>query len=83
MPTTYNKIAASELQPLGYGIIIFANHGLRASIKAIQNAYAKLLAAGRACVLEDEIASLQTVFDLVGVNELKESERKYLPPAEK
>jgi phosphoenolpyruvate phosphomutase len=79
VPTTYDTIAASDLQQLGYRIIIFANHGLRAAIKAMQEAYAKLLPAGRACVLKDEIASLQTVFDLVGVKELEETERKYLP----
>jgi hypothetical protein len=38
-----------------------------------------LLRAGRACVLKDEIASLQNVFDLVGVGDLEEIGRKYLP----
>jgi phosphoenolpyruvate phosphomutase len=82
VPTTYNTITAAELGKLGFRIVIFANHGLRASIQAMQQAYAKLLPAGRACVLEDDIASLKAVFDLVGVMELEASERKYLPPAE-
>ena len=82
VPTTYNTIAACELGKLGYRIVIFANHGLRASIQAMQQAYAKLLPAGRACVLEDDIVSLKTVFDLVGVKDLEECERKYLPAAE-
>ena len=80
VPTTYDGITAQELGTLGYRIVIFANHGLRASIKAMQHAYARLLPAGRACVLREEIVSLQEVFDLVGVAELEATERKYLPP---
>lgn len=82
VPTTYDTITATELGALGYRIIIFANHGLRAAIRAIETAYARLLPAGRACVLKDDIVSMQSVFDLVGVGDLEESERKYLPAAE-
>jgi phosphoenolpyruvate phosphomutase len=81
VPTTYDTITAAELGKLGCGIVIFANHGLRASIRAMEQAYAKLIAAGRASVLRDDIITLQQVFDLIGVKELEESERKYLPPA--
>jgi phosphoenolpyruvate phosphomutase len=81
VPTTYDTITANELANLGYRIVIFANHGLRASIKAIEAAYARLRPAGRASVLRDEIVSLQKVFDLVGVKELEATEEKYLPPA--
>jgi phosphoenolpyruvate phosphomutase len=83
VPTTYDTITAAELAKLGCRIVIFANHGLRASIRAMEQAYAKLIAAGRASVLRDDIITLQQVFDLIGVKELEESERKYLPPAEK
>lgn len=81
VPTTYDSIPAAELRPLGYRIVIFANQGLRAAIKAVQEVYARLLPAGRACILQGDIVSLQTVFELVGVKDLEESERKYLPPA--
>ncbi len=82
VPTTYDTITAAELGKLGCRIVIFANHGLRASIRAVEQAYAKLLAAGRASVLRQDIVSLQDVFQLVGVKELEESERKYLPSAD-
>jgi phosphoenolpyruvate phosphomutase len=81
VPTTYDTMPAAELAAHGFRIVIFANHGLRAAIKAIQQAYAKLLPAGRASVLRDDIVSLQAVFDLVGLDDLEESERKYLPTA--
>jgi phosphoenolpyruvate phosphomutase len=79
VPTTYDTITARELGRLGYRIVIFANHGLRASIRAVQKAYARLLAAGRASVLKDDIVGLQTVFDLVDLAGLEEDERRYLP----
>jgi phosphoenolpyruvate phosphomutase len=82
VPTTYDKTSAEDLRKLGCRIVIFANHGLRAAIKAMQQTFAHLLAAGRASVLKDEIVTLQAVFDLVGVKELEEAERKYLPPVE-
>jgi phosphoenolpyruvate phosphomutase len=77
VPTTYDTITATELREIGFRIVIFANHGLRATIKAVEEAYAQLLLAGRACVLKDDIVSLQAVFDLVGVRELKEMELRY------
>jgi phosphoenolpyruvate phosphomutase len=81
VPTTYDTITAAELREHGFRIVIFANHGLRASIKAVEETYAQLLRAGRACVVKDNIVSLQAVFDLVGVQELKEMELRYTPTA--
>jgi phosphoenolpyruvate phosphomutase len=78
VPTTYDTITAGELFRLGYRIVIFANQGLRASIKAVQEAYGRLLTDGRAWGLRAQIAPLQTVFDLVDLKGLEESERKYL-----
>jgi phosphoenolpyruvate phosphomutase len=82
VPTTYDTITAQELAKLGYRIVIFANHGLRASIRAMEQTYAKLIAAGRASAVKQDIVSLQHVFELVDVNGLEESEKKYLPAAE-
>ncbi len=82
VPTTYNTVTAAELGRHGFRLVIFANHGLRSAVKAMQQAFAKLLAAGRACALDGEIVSLKAVFDLVGVADLEATERKYLPPAE-
>jgi phosphoenolpyruvate phosphomutase len=79
VPTTYDTITAQELSEFGYQIVIFANHGLRAMIKAVEETYAKLLLVGRASDIESEIVSLEAVFDLVGVRELTEMELRYMP----
>ncbi len=81
VPTTYDTITAAELGKLGIRIVIFANHGLRASIRAVEQAYTKLIAAGRASALRDDIVPLSHVFDLINVKALEESERRYLPTA--
>ncbi len=83
VPTTYDTFSAAELGKLGYRIVIFANHGLRASIKAMEQAYAKLILAGHASVLKDDIVPLQKVFELVDVKGLEDAERKYLPSLER
>ena len=82
VPTTYDTTTALELGEFGYRIVIFANHGLRASIRAMQAAYSKLIEAGHASVLRDDIVRLSDVFELVGVKDLERTERKYLPTAE-
>ena len=79
VPTTYDTITAAELGKLGCRIVIFANHGLRASIRAVEQAYAKLISAGRASAVRDDIVSLDRVFELVGVKALEATEKKYLP----
>lgn len=82
VPTTYDTITASELEKIGCRIVIFANHGLRASIRAMEQTFAKLIAAGRASAIKQDIVTLQHVFDLVDVKGLEELERKYMPAAE-
>ncbi len=81
VPTTYDTITAAELGKLGCRIVIFANHGLRASIRAVEQTYAKLIAAGHASVIRQDIVTLGHVFDLVDVKGLEEAERQYLPAA--
>src|SRR5262249_41333008 len=48
VPTTYATVAVDELARIGFKIVIFANHGLRASIRAVQETLAELRTAGRA-----------------------------------
>jgi phosphoenolpyruvate phosphomutase len=82
VPTTYDTITAEELNRIGYRIVIFANHGMRAAIKAIEHTLAKLISAGHASAVKDDIVPLDKVFELVGVKDLESSERKYLPGAQ-
>lgn len=79
VPTTYAHARVDELWAAGYRMVIFANHGLRASIKAVRQVLADLRTAGSAAAVEAHIATLSDVYDLVGVEALTASERAYLP----
>jgi phosphoenolpyruvate phosphomutase len=61
-------------------MVIFANHGLRASIRAVQDTLATIRAAGNAASVDDRIVPLSEVYRLVGLNQLKSDEQAYLPP---
>lgn len=78
VPTTYYDISADELAAAGAKMVIYANHGLRASVQAMRETFATIYAAGRTTPVEDRIASLGDVFALQGITELKAHEARYL-----
>ncbi|HLD14989.1 MAG TPA: isocitrate lyase/phosphoenolpyruvate mutase family protein [Candidatus Nanoarchaeia archaeon] len=83
VPTIYDTISANELYKAGIKMVIFANHGVRAEVKAIKEKFGKLMQTKRASDIREEIASLQEIYDLVGVKEMQENEEKFTPKDEK
>jgi phosphoenolpyruvate phosphomutase len=79
VPTTYNAVSVEELARIGFKIVIFANHGLRASIRAVQDTFAELRRAGRAAAVDDRIVPLSEVYRLVNFGTMKAQEHAYLP----
>jgi phosphoenolpyruvate phosphomutase len=79
VPTTYATITASELFEAGSRIVIYANHGLRSAIPAMQEALEKIRRAERANAADSLIVPITEVCRLVGVPELREEESAYLP----
>jgi phosphoenolpyruvate phosphomutase len=80
VPTTYTSATVEELSRIGFKMIIFANHGLRAAIRAMQDTLGELRRAGTASAVEDRIVPLTDVYRLVNLGQLKADEREYLPP---
>lgn len=79
VPTMYYKTPTKVLEDAGVSLIIWANHMLRSSIKAMQNT-AKQIFNDRSLIdVESEIVSVKEVFRLQNADELKEAEKKYLP----
>jgi phosphoenolpyruvate phosphomutase len=79
VPTTYHTVTADELSEAGAKLVIYANHGLRASIAAVTEAFDSILRDGRSTGIEDRISPLSTVFDLQGMGQFLEAERRYVP----
>ncbi len=70
VPTTYPTVAAAELAAAGFRMAIFANQALRAAIVAMRDALGKMR--------RSRIASLEEVYALVGVPELRANEQRFL-----
>jgi phosphoenolpyruvate phosphomutase len=82
VPTTYPSLmkdfSDDDLAKLGIKMVIFANQGLRASIKAMDQTMATIRKTRGTNTMENEIAPLKDVFELQGMVEMKDSEKKYL-----
>jgi phosphoenolpyruvate phosphomutase len=64
IPTTYPNVSAAELANLGYRIVIFANHGLRAALRSMRETLSHLRRASTAAAVEPNVASVADVFEL-------------------
>lgn len=79
VPTMYYKTPTKVLEDAGVSLIIWANHMLRSSIKAMQNTASQIFKDKSLIAVEPEIVSVKEVFRLQNADELKEAEKKYLP----
>lgn len=70
VPTTYPATTLDELQDAGYGLVIYANQGLRAGLRAIEQVARRIIIDGTSLAVETDIASIQDVFDLVGTEDV-------------
>src|SRR2546422_9818689 len=57
---------------------IFANQALRAAIVAMREVLGEMRRSGTAASVEERIASLEEVYALVGVPELRANEQRFL-----
>jgi phosphoenolpyruvate phosphomutase len=79
VPTTYYGTPTDQYRDAGISTIIWANHSLRASIKAMRETVQAIHDQESIAEVEDRIASLRDVFGLAGNAELAEAEDRYLP----
>jgi len=79
VPTKYYSTPTSVFRDAGISVVIWANHMLRASIRAMQGAAREIAQAQNLHKIEDNVAPLAEVFRLQGASELKEAEQRYLP----
>lgn len=78
VPTTYYTLTARELEELGVKMVIYANHGIRAAIRAMEETLAEILQAGTTATVEPKIAPMKLVFELQGMPQMKRDEEIYL-----
>lgn len=79
VPTKYYSVPTQKFIELGVSLVIWANHNLRAAIKAMQKTTKQIHQEQSLINIEPYVASVDEVFRLQGADELKQAEQKYLP----
>ncbi|MGH7255330.1 MAG: isocitrate lyase/phosphoenolpyruvate mutase family protein, partial [Nitrospirales bacterium] len=79
VPTIFDHVTAAELEEAGFKIVIYANQLIRASIQAMRETLETFQKDTRPGAVNDRIVALPDVYDLVGVPQMKEDERQFLP----
>ena len=77
VPTTY-PITVDEAYRLGIKIIIYANQGIRAAVKACNQVYSKIFIDGTTQTVEDDIAPVSDLFELQGIDYLRSIEERFV-----
>ena len=84
-PTLYNMamsgktpvLSASEIEALGFGVVIYPGLSLSAAIPAIRRALAELRETGGLQASNAEMASFRDFFELMGLEGVQELESRY------
>jgi len=79
VPTKYYRTPTEVFRDYGFSIVIWANHILRASVAAMQDAAATIARDSNLLEVESRIVSVKEVFRLQGASDLEIAERLYLP----
>jgi len=75
VPTTYNSIYESEFEEKGFNVVIYANHMLRASYKAMKEVGKMILTHERSLETDPHISSVKEIFEKVGFLDIKEKDK--------
>jgi phosphoenolpyruvate phosphomutase len=78
VPTTYSTVAFSELEDAGFSLVIFANFGVRSIVSALRSTFGTIMANRRLADAEQKVATMEEIFELVYVDELRENEDRYI-----
>jgi phosphoenolpyruvate phosphomutase len=71
VPTTYPELTADEFQRAGVQIVIYANHAMRSAVRAMDETMARIHLARTTKPVEQQIASMEEIFELQGVAQIK------------
>jgi phosphonopyruvate hydrolase len=79
VPTAYPQLSFAEIAALGkVGLIICANHAIRAAVAAMRVTFSRILAEGGIAGVEGTIATVGEIFALQGDERMRELEARFL-----
>jgi phosphoenolpyruvate phosphomutase len=79
VPTIFDQTTADEMEDAGVKIIIYANQPVRAAIRAMRETLDLIKKDTRPGAANDRIVTLPEVYDIVGVPQMEEDEKAFLP----
>jgi phosphoenolpyruvate phosphomutase len=79
VPTIFDQTSAADMEEAGAKIIIYANQPVRAAISAMRATLDLIKRDTRPGAANERIVTLQEVYDIVGVPQMEEDERQFLP----
>jgi phosphoenolpyruvate phosphomutase len=74
IPTTYHRTTARELGELGASAVIYANHPIRAALRAMSDVLDQINRDDTTTSVETEIATVNDLFQVVGTDDLLDDE---------
>lgn len=83
IPTTYFNVTTEELVQEGFRVVIYANQGMRASVRAMEEVFEQIEKEGTTRNVETRIASMDELFKLQGMPTYQEHEQLYSGESEK
>jgi phosphoenolpyruvate phosphomutase len=75
VPTTYAAWNATAAAEAGAAIVIYANHGLRATVRAVRETWESVLADDTSLNVEPQIATVKEIFEVSRMNQWLDIER--------
>jgi phosphonopyruvate hydrolase len=79
VPTAYPALTEERIRALGkIGIVIYANHAVRAAVTAMRDIFAAIRRDGGIHEIDKRIVSVEEIFELQRVPAMKAAEKKYL-----
>uniref|UniRef100_A0A7S3GEA3 phosphoenolpyruvate mutase n=1 Tax=Palpitomonas bilix TaxID=652834 RepID=A0A7S3GEA3_9EUKA len=79
VPTNYSSVPTQTFRDWGASLVIWANHTIRASITAMEEVVRTIHDEQSLTSVEKRVVPVKRIFELQGEDELRTSEKKYLP----
>jgi phosphoenolpyruvate phosphomutase len=77
VPTTYFATPTEAFARAGISLVIWANHGLRAAMRAMDDTYHDVLRDESVAAVEPHLSSVPDIFALFDYDQLERDERRY------
>jgi phosphoenolpyruvate phosphomutase len=79
VPTAYPKMNETRIKALGkIAVVIYGNHAIRASVTAMQDVFARIIADRGIHNVNSDIVSVDEIFRLQGMDQVKRNEAQFL-----